>query len=953
VEGTAVTAETTFAPGALVRARGREWVVLPESDSDLLVLRPLGGADDECTAVLPGLEQVSAATFPAPDPTDSGNAARASLLRTALRVGFRSSGGPFRSLGAIAVEPRPYQLVPLLMALRQDVTRLLIADDVGVGKTIEAGLIAAELIAQGDADGLAVLCSPALAEQWQAELAGKFGIHAELVLPGTVRRLERGLMPTETLFDRYHHVVISTDYIKRPELRDQFLRGCPNLVIVDEAHSCVVDDTQRAGRSRMLRHELVRRLADRADRHLLLVTATPHSGKDEGFRNLLALLDPILSTVDLDRDDGRATLARHFVQRRRADIRGFLEDTPFPEDRERKEQPYRLSPDYRQLFDDVFAYARQTVGDLVGGQLRQRVRYWSALALLRAMASSPAAAAATLRTRAANADAADAAEADALGRSAVLDLPDDETYESIDLAPGADAEAAASPERRKLLEFARRAEGLATDGDVKLDLLIRQVKALLSDGFDPVIFCRFIDTAEYVAARVASALARIAVVGCVTGALPPEERAARIAELTTNAGKLRPILVATDCLSEGVNLQEHFQAVVHYDLAWNPTRHEQREGRVDRFGQRAPKVRAVTIFGTDNRIDEIVLRVLLRKHEQIRKALGIAVPVPDQSDDVLTTMAQELLVAPAQAEQLVIDGLDVASRDLHAQWDSTAAKEKESRERYAQRAIKQEEVAAELAEIRASLGSPDEVATFARDALTALNAQVRTTGFGFTATTTELPRAMLDAFPPSTVDTLDWYRDLPTPSRAAHLDRTDPHVAALARYLLESALDPTIPGEARPARRAGVMRTGEVAKRTTLLLIRVRLHLTLPPPAASPQDDPRRAVAEEARLVAFRGAPAAAEWLTAQEVESLRQVAPTGNVAPDQAEQALQRTINGLETLSGHLAQVANDLADALRTSHIRVREAIGQRARRRIEVTAQHPVDVLGVYVYLPEVGA
>ena len=166
------------------------------------------------------------------------------------------------------------------MALRQDTVRLLIADDVGIGKTVEAGLIAAELLEQGDASGIAVLCGPSLAEQWQRELAGKFGIHAELVLPGTIRRLERGLLQGETLFDRHKHLIVSTDFIKRPGLREQFWHGCPDLLIVDEAHTCVSDGT--GGRSRMLRHELVRRLAADAGRHLILVTATPHSGKEEG-----------------------------------------------------------------------------------------------------------------------------------------------------------------------------------------------------------------------------------------------------------------------------------------------------------------------------------------------------------------------------------------------------------------------------------------------------------------------------------------------------------------------------------------------------------------------------------------------------------------------------------------------------------------------------------------------
>ena len=431
-----------FEVGALVRARGREWVVLPQSESPgFLVLRPLGGGDDEVAGVFPSLEQVSPATFEAPDPGDVGTAVSAGLLRTALRIGFRASAGPFRSLARLAVEPRAYQLVPLLMALRQETVRLLIADDVGIGKTIEAGLAAAELLEQGDATGLAVLCGPALAEQWQRELATKFGIHAELVLPGTIRRLERGLLQGETLFDRFRHIVVSTDFIKRPGLREQFWHGCPDLLIIDEAHTCVSDGT--GGRSRMLRHELVTGLAKDPARHLILVTATPHSGKDEGFRNLLALLSPDLEFVDLESVQGRERLARHFVQRRRADIRSYLdESTPFPEDRLTQERTYSLSAGYKELFDDVLQYARETVRDPEGGQLRQRVRYWSALALLRALASSPRAAAATLRTRAANLDAQDVAEADRLGRSAVLDLPDEETTESADATPGADGDAA-------------------------------------------------------------------------------------------------------------------------------------------------------------------------------------------------------------------------------------------------------------------------------------------------------------------------------------------------------------------------------------------------------------------------------------------------------------------------------------------------------------------------------
>src|SRR5271157_131247 len=135
-----------FATGSLVKARGREWVVLPESNDAVAVLRPLGGTEDEVTGICLALEKVEPARFSLPDPSQLGDYRSCRLLRDAVRLGFRSSAGPFRSFGRIAVEPRPYQLVPLLMALKLDPVRLLIADDVGIGKTIEAALVARELL---------------------------------------------------------------------------------------------------------------------------------------------------------------------------------------------------------------------------------------------------------------------------------------------------------------------------------------------------------------------------------------------------------------------------------------------------------------------------------------------------------------------------------------------------------------------------------------------------------------------------------------------------------------------------------------------------------------------------------------------------------------------------------------------------------------------------------------
>lgn len=933
-----------FAAGNLVAARGREWVVLPGSTDDFLVLRPLGGADDDIAGVLVS-EGVAPATFPAPDPADLGDHFSASLLRSALRIGFRSTAGPFRCLSKISVQPRAYQLVPLMMALRQDVVRLLIADDVGIGKTIEAGLVASELLEVGAARGLSVLCSPALAEQWQRELREKFGLEAELVLPSTVRRLERARLGTESIFEHFPVTVVSTDFIKSSRRRHEFLRTCQDLVIVDEVHTCVADGT-RTGTGRTQRYELVRDLAKDPQRHLILASATPHSGKEQAFRNLLGLLDPALETIDLDQVKGREQLARHFVQRRRADIRRYLdEDTPFPKDRLTKEVPYALSPEYQALFEKVLDYARETVRS-ENGELARRVNWWSALALLRALASSPRAAVQTLRTRAAAAAAESVADADMIGRSVVFDLSADETGETPDATPGAETdEDEATTTERRLKSFLSTARKLEGKPDNKIRALVQVVKDLLAQDCDPIVFCRFIDTADYVAEELGQALGRNVTVRSVTGTLPPDERVARIAELTAAPG--RHVLVATDCLSEGVNLQDAFQAVVHYDLAWNPTRHEQREGRVDRFGQRAKQVRAVTLYGRDNHIDGIVLEVLLRKHEAIRKATGVSVPVPDSNDAVVEALMEGLLLRGRDSEQLSLDlGVQAKQRELYAEWDSAAEREKVAKTKYAQHAIKPEEVAAEVAAIRESLGTPAEVAEFTEHALRALRSTVTPNESGFTATLATLPIGLRDALPPDRRDPQRFVRDLPVALGEALLSRTDSAVEAVARYVLESALDDKAEAGARPAHRCAVVRTGAVRTRTTLLLVRYRFHLQLPARGGG-----RELVAEDVATLAFEGSPGQARWLGTSAAAALLGAQPSGNIPEAQARQFISRSIDGLGDVRSHLAEHGEFLAERLLQSHRRVRQASAEIVRG-LRVTVEPSADVLGVFVFVPPVG-
>ncbi|MEU4108039.1 helicase-related protein [Streptomyces sp. NPDC027717] len=972
---TAVPPAPKYAVGSLVHARGREWVVLPDSTEELLVLRPLGGADVDIAGVLPGLETVVPATFARPTPSDLGDQHTAGLLRTALRLGFRAGAGPFRSLASIAVDPRPYQLVPLMMALRQDTVRLLIADDVGIGKTVESGLIAAELLAQGDARGLVVLCSPALAEQWRAELHGKFGIDARLVLPATIGRLERETPYGQSVFRRDGAYVVSTDFIKSPRHREDFLRNCPDLVIVDEAHTCVADSTaQVSARTSQQRYGLLRTLADDPARHLLLVTATPHSGKEEPFRRLLGLLDPRLATVSFDTRAGRELLAEFFVQRRRADIReDFQDGAHFPSTRDTAEISYALHRDYRALLGEVLAYARETVRS-ADGALQQRQRWWSTLALLRTLSSSPAAAVRSLNTRAGVREADTPDEADRTGQSTVSDPADTDSAQSADEVPGSllppaaptDGDAIDDEEKARLIAMAEAASKLAgPTRDTKLKKLVATVTDLLDAGYRPIVFCRYIATADYVADHLTKVLNKKGAeypvaVASVTGKHSPDMRLNRIAELTGadengDPAPERRVLVATDCLSEGVNLQESFDAVIHYDLAWNPTRHEQREGRVDRFGQRTDTVKALTLYGADNPVDDIVLKVLLRKHEHIRRATGISVPVPQQAESAMQAVFEELILH-GESSAFEQEGLFsreeayAAAEQLEIAWESSAEREKASRSRYAQNTIKKEEVAAEVAEIRAALGTGEEVREFTRRALGALRGMPadRKQG-GFTAHTDALPQGLRDtvtaALGPRHPRPVVFHDAPSAPRGEVALTRTDPVVAATARFVLDTALDEKFPDWQRPARRCGVVRTTAVRRPTTMLLVRHRFQLNLP----TRDGGVRTQLAEDARVVAFQGKPEAPQWLSEEEALALLGARATGNSDPGFATDHITEILAALDTgLMDELRTRSKTAAKELEASHHRVRTAARARLAG-LKATPQGDPDVLGVFLYRP----
>ena len=952
-------------PGSIVSCRNREWVMMPADQPDLLLLRPLTGAVDNIVAVHKRLadllvhtftaENIAPSEFPLPKPEDLSDAASAQLLWQATRLTLREGAAPFRSLGRISIRPRTYQFVPLLMALRLDPVRLLIADDVGVGKTIEAVLIARELLDRGEIKRMCVICPPYLCEQWQKELAEKFNLDAVVVHSGTVGRLERGKVGAGSIYKSYSVLVVSIDFVKSGRNQHLFLMDCPEFVIVDEAHGAAVADPANANQQQ--RHHLLSELAmNKKQRHMVLLTATPHSGVAGAFRSLLGLLCPDFANYDPGTlsEAQRIELARHFVQRTRKDIETeWKDEQPFPI-REPLDHPYPLSESYAKLFKDTYAFCSEIVIEGQGLSLRQkRVRYWGALALLRCVMSSPEAAIAAFESRHRKLPAEDG-EPDF--SASVFESAEDRTDDSTPTAP-VEAAAAELPEsgRGKLRTLAALAKSLRhSREDSKLAACIDLSAKLLRDGFCPIIWCRYVATANYVGKGIVDALSakfKGLQVLAITGMIGDDERRERIDALKFDGPR---VLVATDCLSEGVNLQDKFDAAVHYDLPWNPNRLEQREGRVDRFGQKSKTVKTIRMFSPNSAVDGVLLEVLLNKAREIHKALGTHVPVPEESETVTQAVLNALFLRGRRDEAQSLfdfgDGPDVAA--FHRKWDAEAARERQNRTRFAQRALKPQEVRRELEATDAVLGDPDAVRQFLLEAAQrvglALSKDAKFTDVFHiqvgNAARAALPDAVAYALPPRTKSEV-WRVSFtsPLPNGAdEYLGRNHAFIAALAQYLLEDAL--TQSSRAKAAR-CGVMRTRAVEKLTTLLLLRARYLISTP--------DRPLTLAEEVQVAAYHGSAGKPDWLAdAEALKLLATAQPHANMGMSEKRELTTVALNGWKTLLPALAERMEARADALNESHRRVRQAVALKVRN-VAVTPQVPPDLLGLLILQPMVTA
>jgi superfamily II DNA or RNA helicase len=512
-------------------------------------------------------------------------------LRTAI-LGQREPG----SLCAAAradVDLLPHQLEPALAVVRHGARRLLLADAVGLGKTIEAGLVLAELRARSALDCVLVLAPPGLCDQWCAELAGRFGMETVVADAGWLRSLRPVLPASINPWSVPGVRVASLDFAKRPEVRRSIERVPWDAVIVDEAHIAAGDSERRAA---------AHAFAARA-RFVLLLTATPHSGDHQAFHALCGI-------GALSGDDPVCMFRRN---REEAGI-----------SRKRRVHLHRIEPAateraVRRQLDDYIrtVWARRTGPEGRDARLAMIVLlkrslsgmgplHRSLVARLERLGVAPEPADVQLPLLWDEDDEADAEPAGVLGASG-FDSEHEERRVLCVLADNAAAAAAHDSKQRALIGILRRVREPA------------------------IVFTEYRDTLE--------ALRGVAGADTVVlhGAMDRFERAAAVGRF--NGGGAR-VLLATDAAGEGLNLQPRCRLVINLELPWNPMRLEQRIGRVDRIGQHRT-VHAINLVASGTAEPDILAR-LARRLDRARTAVGAIEDVLGPNDESVVAACLDL-----------------------------------------------------------------------------------------------------------------------------------------------------------------------------------------------------------------------------------------------------------------------------------------------------------------------
>ena len=573
--------------------------------------------------------------------TFDGDAERFSLVAEGRRIRYAYLFDSRLAVHLSRIRPLPHQIEAVYgEMLHQHPLRFCLADDPGAGKTIMAGLLLKELMLRGDVRRCLVVAPGSLVAQWQDELSEKFGLEFELLTRETIDAARIG-----DPFARHDLLIARLDHLARSdELVEQVRVSEWDLVIVDEAHRMSahwygneVSETRR--------YRLGKALGEAA-RHLLLMTATPHSGKEDDFQLFMKLLDADSYEGRPGADAPPADTSRHMRRMVKEDLLTFEGRKLFPE-RRAYTVAYPLSPDEARLYEEVTEYVRtemnraDRLGEEGDGRRGNQIGF-AVTVLQRRLASSPEAIYRSLSRRRARLEARMAEEQarppEARLRSvAVGDVPDDDDFDDLsgdELEEVEEQLVDAATAARTLEELAAeiatlaRLEGLA-DRIRRLSehAKWKQFAGLLSDEPEMfhadgsrrklIVFTEHRDTLTYLVERVTALLGSTEAVVAIHGGTHRLERR-RLQEVFTHDPACM-VMVATDAAGEGINLQRA-HLLVNYDLPWNPNRIEQRFGRVHRIGQE--QVCHMWNLVADQTREGQVFAQLLTKLDVQRRALG-------------------------------------------------------------------------------------------------------------------------------------------------------------------------------------------------------------------------------------------------------------------------------------------------------------------------------------------
>jgi superfamily II DNA or RNA helicase len=616
---------TFLETGQTVRWRGARWRVLGEEEGGFLRLVGIDPAfkDVELTPLLE-LERDDLWPDVQPLPRLDVEGSDRSRWRALHRAYLTTMAGGREHLvgldwGAVAVEP--YQLVPLLRVAKTMRPRLLIADDTGLGKTAEAGIVLRWLAQRHQAGRVLILTRAAPEpERWRREMWTKFGFQFDILRSGADFNERRRRNPTLNVFAQQRRLILSMTLAARQALHDE-LRQCPtpfDVVIVDEAAHLAM----RGNRTKQLAR-LGRTLsASSKDGALLLLTATPHDGKTESFLSLLRLLEPF---IEVEPGQVPVDVASRLVVRRLKTEVTFAGGRKFLEPKIHVISTLPMASKAERALDQPLdAYLGWLAGEEerylhVGSRQKATGCQFLAGMLRKRFGSSVAALRATLRRRLGLPPAAE--DSDDTVPYVETDESDPED-EAID--PGAAAETPPPQLTKREAELARAllraAEAVPPGRDAKLDALSRLLSGDLA-GEKVVVFTEYRDTLRAAARRLRDEGVRLVT---FHGATPDADRDKAVKQFIRDPS-IR-VFLATDAASEGINLQHAAHHLVHLDVPWNPNRYAQRNGRIDRYGQgQTPQIWCLVAADASKkqgRPEARALEVVVEKLQKIATELG-------------------------------------------------------------------------------------------------------------------------------------------------------------------------------------------------------------------------------------------------------------------------------------------------------------------------------------------